>query len=295
MASVASFNAKEFRKSLQYSVRAESLIPNFIVLLRDRDLDMDPDRNRDGDGDRDRVTESKVGVSLLDATHAHWFNRSAELRVLGTEQIHHFKGTRTNSFSALPDRRSARNSIGVHSKKYGGKSDNIMRSLEDFYRRRDRKEMSVNKGALEEIYVICTVYSTAAKLRSHLLQDTQFTPNAVERKELNRRDEILTVVARPYCTRHTGSKSTGSTVDFATEALNALWTAFTQHYQQQNLDLLSFINSRGALQLCFFVFKRVTLENFVVIYLLINLYVCAHACLFAHTFTDVLKTFYLVY
>jgi hypothetical protein len=251
MASVASFNAKEFRKSLQYSMRAESLIPNLTVLIRDRDLDMDPDRNRDRDrdrdGDRDRVTESKVGGSLLDATHAHWFNWSAELRVLGTEQIHNFKGTRTNSFSALPDRRNARNSIGVHSNKNSRKSDNIVSSLEDFYMRRDMKEMSVDKDALEEIYVICTVYSTAAKLRSHLLHDTQFTPTALERKELNRRDEILTVVARPYCTGHMGSKSTGSTVDFATEALNALWTAFTQHYQQQNLDLLSFIDSRGAL------------------------------------------------
>jgi hypothetical protein len=154
----------------------------------------------------------------------------------------------------LPDRRSARKSNGDNSERCALKTDNTLSDLEDNHNRRDVKEMSVDVDASEETYVICTVYSTAAKLRSHLLQDTQLTPSAVERKELNRRDEILTVLARPYCTGGTGttSTSTATTVDFATEALNAVWTGFTLYYKQENLDILSFVDSRGTLQFLFF-------------------------------------------
>ena len=301
---MASFKAKEFRRSLQYSVLAESLVPHLIEQLRDPDPDLD----------LDGVTEGRVGVStdrsyhtytgidirarksrdftergtgigmgmglgtgdaspsmhgvrpsasgeyyyhLLNATHTNRLNRIAELRIHGTEHIHYFKGERRNSFSALPYNRADLNSISTHSKKSLQSTDDISTFLANYYSRRDNKDVSADgegdgSGVID---VICTVYSTAATLRSHLLQDTQlqFTPRAVEKKELSRRDELLTIVARPYCTRHNGS--TGPTVEFATEALSALWTSFTQKYLQENLDLLSFIDSRGNSNLLFFCFQ----------------------------------------
>ena len=310
LATVASFKAKEFRRSLQYSVLAESLVPHLIEQLRDPDPDRDPDL--------DGVTEGRVGVStdrsydaytgtgadtwarksrdfaergtgigmgmgmglgtgdpspsmhgvrpsasgeyyyhLLNATHTNRFNRIAELRIHGTEHIHYFKGERRNSFSALPYKRADLNSPSTHSKKSLQSTDYISRFLANYYSRRDNKDVSADgdgdgSGVID---VICTVYSTAATLRSHLLQNTQlqFTPRAVEKKELGRRDELLSIVARPYCTRHDGS--TGPTVEFATEALSALWTSFTQKYLQENLDLLSFIDSRGNSNVLFFCFQ----------------------------------------
>ena len=93
------------------------------------------------------------------------------------------------------------------------------------------------------IELACGIFSTGARVRSHLINpdlQPQFRPTKKESVELNRMEEIYRIVGRPYCTESNGQKS-----NHAVAAVEALWGFYSMKSQRDDYQLQEFITRRG--------------------------------------------------
>lgn len=98
---------------------------------------------------------------------------------------------------------------------------------------------------MPSIELACFVYTTAARIRSHLAGPVlKYKPNKAEKSELDRMDALFAHTARPLCVFPTSGKAEAQT-NHASESLQSLWQKYQEAVYLEEFDLLSYASKRG--------------------------------------------------
>ena len=241
---------KSFRKSLQYSVSSEKLLPGLLQQLTEKDgeeyNDEGVENEEENEGDEGREAGSdahRVAVAASEWTTNSSSTSSKSKLALHSNRIHRYRVLRDKRDSSLTFQTS-RNIEYQEGRALKAVTRNDLLTLFDYS---SHAEIDNSQSALATVDLACSTYITAARIRSHLKNaQYNFVPSKTERKELDRMEDLFAMVARPSCVvQHPGTKTLVN--KHAQEAIQALWGIYNERVQGEKLPLQAFVSARGIL------------------------------------------------
>ena len=249
---------KNFKKSLQYSVSSEKLLPGLLQQLTEKDGEVYNSEGVENEGDegdkgkkgRKTVSEemSRSAAYRVAVAASEWTSNSSSISsisklALNSNRIHRYTVLKDKRDSSLTFQTS-KNIEYQEGRTLEAVTRNDLLTLFDYS---SHAEIENSQSALATVDLACSTYITAARIRSHLKNALyNFVPSKTEKKELDRMEDLFAMVARPACVvMHPGTKTVVN--KHAQEAIQALWGIYNERVQGEKLPLQAFVSARGIL------------------------------------------------